>query len=129
MIRESPSQFLRHHVGTRETFTLWVLLSVICAGMVPVPAGHIKLRQYEQSPTRRERMTRVADDAIQYRFTVEDPSTWARAWTAELPMLKTKGPLFEHACHEGNYGLYNTLVGARLEDKKSAEAAAKKSAK
>src|SRR6185503_17512245 len=53
-----------------------------------------------------ERLTRVADDTIQYRFTVEDPLTWSRAWTADLPMQKTAGPLFEHACHEGNYGLY-----------------------
>ena len=76
-----------------------------------------------------ERFTRVADDAILYKFTVEDPSTWTRAWTAEMPMLKTTGPLFEHACHEGNYGLYNTLVGARLEEKNAAEAAAKKGGK
>jgi len=72
-----------------------------------------------------ERFTRVADDTIQYTFTVEDPATWTRAWTAEMPMRATKGPLFEHACHEGNYGLYNTLVGARLEEKKAAEAAAR----
>jgi hypothetical protein len=71
-----------------------------------------------------ERFTRVAADAIQYTFTVEDPSTWTRPWTAEMPMVTTTGPLFEHACHEGNYGLYNTLVGARLEEKKAAEAAA-----
>jgi hypothetical protein len=76
-----------------------------------------------------ERFTRVADDVIQYRFTVEDRLTWVRPWTAEMPMKKTVGPLFEHACHEGNYGLYNTLVGARLEDKKAAEAAAKKGPK
>jgi hypothetical protein len=76
-----------------------------------------------------ERFTRVADDAILYKFTVEDPSTWTRAWTAEMPMLKTTGPLFEHACHEGNYGLYNTLVGARLEEKNAAEAAARKGGK
>jgi hypothetical protein len=71
-----------------------------------------------------ERFTRVAADAIQYTFTVEDPSTWTRPWTAEMPMVTTSGPLFEHACHEGNYGLYNTLVGARLEEKKAAEATA-----
>ncbi len=71
-----------------------------------------------------ERFTRVAADAIQYSFTVEDPSTWTRPWTAEMPMVTTSGPLFEHACHEGNYGLYNTLVGARLEEKKAADAAA-----
>ena len=68
-----------------------------------------------------ERFTRVAENGIRYTFTVEDESTWARPWTAELPMTKTVGPLFEHACHEGNYGLYNTLAGARLEEKKKAE--------
>jgi len=41
-------------------------------------------------------------------------------------MRKSTGPLFEHACHEGNYGLYNTLAGARLEERKAAEEAAKK---
>jgi hypothetical protein len=73
-----------------------------------------------------ERFTRVSADTIDYRFTVEDESTWTRPWTAELPMKRTIGPLFEHACHEGNYGLYNTLVGARLEEKRAAEAAAGK---
>jgi hypothetical protein len=69
-----------------------------------------------------EWFTRTGDDTIQYTFTVDDPSTWTRAWTAEMVMRSTKGPLFEHACHEGNYGLLNTLVGARLEEKKAAEA-------
>ena len=68
-----------------------------------------------------ERFTRVADDVIQYRFTIEDKSVWARPWSGELPLVKTQGPIFEHACHEGNYGLYNTLVGARLAEKKAAE--------
>jgi hypothetical protein len=76
-----------------------------------------------------ERFTRTDQDTIQYRFTVEDESTWTRPWTAEIPMRKTVGPLFEHACHEGNYGLYNTLVGARLEEKRAAEEAAKKGGK
>ena len=71
-----------------------------------------------------ERFIRVADDTILYRFTVDDPLTWDRPWTAEMPMKATIGPLFEHACHEGNYGLYNTLVGARLEEQRAAEAAA-----
>jgi hypothetical protein len=74
-----------------------------------------------------ERFTRVADDAIVYRFTVEDPSTWATPWTAETPMAKTGGPIFEFACHETNYGIANILAGARAEEKKAAEAAAKKS--
>ncbi len=70
-----------------------------------------------------ERFTRVDDETITYRFTVDDPLTWERPWTAEMPMRKTIGPMFEHACHEGNYGLYNTLVGARLEEQRAAEAA------
>jgi hypothetical protein len=67
-----------------------------------------------------ERFTRTADDTIQYRFTVEDPSMWTRAWTAELPMKKTIGPLFEHACHEGNYGAANILAGVRADEKRAA---------
>jgi hypothetical protein len=73
-----------------------------------------------------ERFTRIDADTIQYRFTIEDESTWVRPWTGEIPFKKTVGPLFEHACHEGNYGLYNTLVGARLEDKRAAEEVARK---
>ena len=65
-----------------------------------------------------ERFTRTADQAILYRFTVDDASTWTRPWSVELPMRRIDGPLFEHACHEGNYGLYNILAGARAEEKK-----------
>jgi hypothetical protein len=76
-----------------------------------------------------ERLRRVADDAIEYKFTVEDKSMWETPWSVEAVMRQTNGPLFEHACHEGNYGLYNTLVGARLEEQKTAEAPAKKDSK
>ena len=72
-----------------------------------------------------ERLARVSADTLSYRFTVTDPATWATPWTAEAPMTKSVGPIFEHACHEGNYGVMNTLAGARLQDKK-AEGAAKK---
>ncbi len=68
-----------------------------------------------------ERFTRTADDTISYRFTVEDPATWARPWTAEAPMAKTDGPIFEFACHESNYGIANILAGARADEKKAAE--------
>jgi hypothetical protein len=73
-----------------------------------------------------ERFTRVDEDTIRYQFTVDDPATWTRPWSAEVPWKKTIGPIFEHACHEGNYGLYNTLAGARAEEKRAAEEAAKK---
>jgi len=68
-----------------------------------------------------ERFTRTAEDTIVYRFTVEDPATWTKSWTAEVPWKKTIGPIFEHACHEGNYGLANSLAGARVEEKRAAE--------
>jgi len=76
-----------------------------------------------------ERFTRVADDVITYQFTVEDDATWARPWTAEMPMQKTEGPIFEFACHESNYGIANILAGARADEKRAAEEAAKKGAK
>ena len=76
-----------------------------------------------------ERFTRADENTIRYQFTVDDPATWARPWSAELPMKKTIGPLFEHACHEGNYGLYNILAGTRADEKRAAEEAAKKGSK
>jgi hypothetical protein len=76
-----------------------------------------------------ERFTRVDQNTIRYQFTVDDPSTWTRPWSAEVPWTTTVGPLFEHACHEGNYGLTNTLAGARVEEKQAAEAARKASSK
>ena len=69
-----------------------------------------------------ERFTRMDENTLRYQFTVDDPSTWTRPWSAEVPWAKTVGPLFEHACHEGNYGLANILAGARVEEKKAAEA-------
>ncbi len=65
-----------------------------------------------------ERFTRVSADTIIYRFTVDDPHTWTAPWSAEIPLLATKGPLFEYACHEGNYGLPNILSGARYTERK-----------
>jgi hypothetical protein len=67
-----------------------------------------------------ERFTRVSADTILYRFTVDDPNTWTRPWSAEIPMKATKGPLYEYACHEGNYGLPDILRGARFSEKEAA---------
>jgi hypothetical protein len=71
-----------------------------------------------------ERFTRVSDDTILYEFTVEDPTTWAKPWTAEISMTKTQGPVYEWSCHEGNSMISNILQGARVE-----EEAARKTAK
>jgi hypothetical protein len=68
-----------------------------------------------------ERFTRVADNALLYRFTVEDPGTWEKPWTGEFTWPSTDQPIYEYACHEANYALENVLRGARQRD-----AAAKK---
>ena len=66
-----------------------------------------------------ERFTRVDGDTLNYQYSVHDPTTFTRPFTAELP-LRRGGRLFEYACHEGNYGLLNILRGAR-EDELSTE--------
>jgi hypothetical protein len=73
-----------------------------------------------------ERFTRVDADTIDYRFTVDDPTTWTRPWTVAYPIVKTEGPIYEFACHEGNYGLMDILSGARWEEKAAAEQIKKK---
>ena len=68
-----------------------------------------------------ERFTRVAADTLLYEATVEDDTTWVRPWTYAVPMRRSDAPVYEYACHEGNYGLENILAGALRE----AEAAGK----
>jgi hypothetical protein len=65
-----------------------------------------------------ERFTRLNADSIRYRFTVDDPGTWVRPWSGELMLRKWDGPIYEYACHEGNYGLGFILSAARVEDGK-----------
>jgi hypothetical protein len=70
-----------------------------------------------------ERIRRVDANTLLYRFTIDDPTTWDRAWTGEYPWKATKDQIYEYACHEGNYAMGNMLRGARL---KEAEDAAKR---
>ena len=63
-----------------------------------------------------ERFTRVDADTIDYRYTVEDSATYAGPWTAAIPMTRLDGPIYEYACHEGNYGMENLLRGARVQE-------------
>ena len=60
-----------------------------------------------------ERLTRVSEDTLLYQATINDPTVWTSPWTYEVPMVLNEQPLYEYACHEGNYGLYNILAGAR----------------
>jgi hypothetical protein len=70
-----------------------------------------------------ERFRRVDANTILYQFTVDDPHTWTRPWSGEISMVKIDGPIFEYACHEGNYGMANNLSGARAEERKKAQEA------
>ena len=64
-----------------------------------------------------ERLTRTGEDTLLYQFTVEDPGMWTKPWSGEVPVKKITGPVWEYACHEGNYGLENTLRGARVSER------------
>jgi hypothetical protein len=63
-----------------------------------------------------ERFTRVSATQLLYGFTVDDPATFARPWRAEMVLQATKGPIYEYACHEGNYALPGILAGARHDE-------------
>ena len=67
-----------------------------------------------------ERFTRVADDTINYSFTVHDPETFVSDFSAEMPFKQTDERLYEYACHEGNYSLPGVLAGARLNEQDQA---------
>ena len=66
-----------------------------------------------------ERFRIVDADTLSYEFTVNDPATWTRPWTVEVPMTRNDLPLFEYACHEGNYSMDAMLGGARAEEIKA----------
>jgi len=72
-----------------------------------------------------ERFTRSAGDTILYTITVEDPTTWDKPWTAEIPFTKAEGPVYEWACHEGNTMISTILRGARVKEEEAAKKVAK----
>jgi len=69
-----------------------------------------------------EHFTRTGRNTVEYRLTVDDPTTWTKPWTVEEHMRTSEGDLYEYACHEGNYGLHNILEAARDEEKAAAAA-------
>src|SRR5712672_2625058 len=72
-----------------------------------------------------EKFTRTDADTLMYEFTIDDPSVWTRPFTAVVPMRKSDQPIYEYACHEGNYAMASILAGARAAEK-AAEAKASK---
>jgi len=64
-----------------------------------------------------ERFTRLDADTIEYRFTADDPTVWSESWTAMFPLHRTAGPMYEYACHEGNFrSVEGILRGARAQE-------------
>ena len=75
-------------------------------------SGHLRLV---------ERFVRVGPNTLDYKFTVTDPTTFTRPWTGTAPMHRTEGPIFEYACHEGNYAMEHILRGARAQEQNGEE--------
>jgi hypothetical protein len=69
-----------------------------------------------------ETFRRINAQSIEYKFTIDDPSTWTRPWSAIAPLNASTGPLFEYDCSENNNDAVNILAGARAFEKKAAEA-------
>ncbi len=68
-----------------------------------------------------ERFTRISAKTIEYKFNVDDPTTWTKPWSAIVPLSHIDGPMFEYACAEGNNGIVNILAGARAAEKTAAK--------
>jgi hypothetical protein len=73
-----------------------------------------------------ERISRIDDKTLLYRFTVDDPQTWDKSWTGEMTWPATNQPILEYACHEGNYALGDVMRGARVQEAEEAAAKTKK---
>ena len=76
-------------------------------------------RRSSEQMTLVERFRRLDDDSLEYEFTVTDPDTWTAPWSANLPMARNDQPVFEYACHEGNYAMPNILGGARAMEREA----------
>ena len=124
-IDDGISQFGGHSRGRWEGDTLVVETTnfghrayLFSSG--PGPQGGIN---WDLSPALRvvERFTRVGPRTLDYQFTVDDPNVWTRPWTGSSPWALSDQPMFEYACHEGNYGLMNILAGSRVEEARTGE--------
>jgi hypothetical protein len=76
-----------------------------------------------------ERFTRTDANTLSYEATVDDPTAFTKSWTVKFPMAAIETPVFEYGCHEGNYAMTDVLSGARADEKRAAEEAAKKGSK
>ena len=82
-------------------------------------SGKFSVRGSDENLHLTERFTRASPDTLLYEFTVDDSTAFTKPWSAQILVTKTKGPIFEYACHEGNYAMVDILAGARAADKKN----------
>ena len=87
------------------------------------PEHSLSRGKLSETATVVERFTRTGPDTLDYTFTVDDPETWTRPWSGALPYARQEQPMFEFACHEGNYGMLNMMTGSRAEEAESGEGA------
>jgi hypothetical protein len=78
-------------------------------------------RSASEKLTLTEKFTLVDPNTLVYEFTVDDPLTWVRPWTVQFPMTRMNEPIYEYACHEGNYSLPNILRAARNAEREARE--------
>jgi hypothetical protein len=76
-----------------------------------------------------EKIRRMNADTLSYEYTIDDASVWTRPWTVAMTMQKSDEPMYEYACHEGNYGMRGVLAGARAGEQTAAAGAAKSESK
>ena len=85
------------------------------------PEHSLSRGKLSESATVTERITRTGPETLDYTFTIDDPETWTRPWSGALPYARQHLPMFEFACHEGNYGMFNMLSGSRAEEAAGSE--------
>ncbi|MCY4635937.1 MAG: hypothetical protein OXG04_15765 [Acidobacteria bacterium] len=85
------------------------------------PEHALSRGKLSESATVTERITRTGPDTLDYTFTIDDPETWTRPWSGALPHARQDLPMYEFACHEGNYGMFNMLTGSRAEEAAASE--------
>jgi hypothetical protein len=91
--------------------------------LVVVTTNYTDKTQIQNTPTSdklkvTEKFSRIDPKNVLYEFTVDDPGTWTQPWSGEVTWTKIDSPIYEYACHEGNYGMANNLSGARATEKK-----------
>lgn len=98
-------------------------LVVETRGFDPIASWRVPTRLY-LSPDAKvtERFTRIGADQIRYDFAVDDPTTFTQVWRAEMLLTRAAGPIYEYACHEGNYSLSGVLAGGRQKEREAARA-------